>query len=181
MIGIYKLTSPSGKIYIGQSRNIKRRLTDYKKLRCKKQQALYNSLVKYGYDNFIVEIIEECTLEQLNDLEELYIRIYKSLTPNGYNLTTGGDCFEFTKEAKDNCKRAQTKSCEKIIHTYHEPLLLFDNNLNYIATYNNIEDACVATRLKAVDVYYSSFLVSKPNDKIWILKNCKNIENVFMN
>ena len=30
MIGIYKLTSPSNKVYIGQSLNIKNRLSKYK-------------------------------------------------------------------------------------------------------------------------------------------------------
>ena len=30
MIGIYKITSPDKKIYIGQSVNLKRRLKDYK-------------------------------------------------------------------------------------------------------------------------------------------------------
>ena len=36
--GIYKITSPTGKIYIGQSANIKSRITNYKNARCKCQQ-----------------------------------------------------------------------------------------------------------------------------------------------
>ena len=48
MIGIYKITSPTKKIYIGQSINIEYRIESYKKLiRCKKQIKLYNSLKKY--------------------------------------------------------------------------------------------------------------------------------------
>lgn len=48
MIGIYKITSPSGKIYIGQSVNIERRFLDYKKSLKKSQIKLYNSIKKYG-------------------------------------------------------------------------------------------------------------------------------------
>lgn len=58
MQGIYKITSPSGKIYIGQSTNIEKRISRYKTLSCKKQVKLYNSLKKYGWDLHLFEIIE---------------------------------------------------------------------------------------------------------------------------
>jgi len=68
-IGIYKITSPTNKIYIGQSTNIKSRKNQYKRLNCKLQPKLYNSLKKYGPENHIFEIIEECLLEQLDKRE----------------------------------------------------------------------------------------------------------------
>ena len=43
-IGIYKITSLTGKVYIGQSTNLEKRKDDYVKLRCNKQPKLYNSL-----------------------------------------------------------------------------------------------------------------------------------------
>ena len=49
--GIYKITSPSKKIYIGQSVDIIGRWNLYKKLRCKNQTYLYYSLKKYGFEN----------------------------------------------------------------------------------------------------------------------------------
>ena len=39
-IGIYKLTSPSGSIYIGQSWNIEHRMMNYKNHHCKDQPEL---------------------------------------------------------------------------------------------------------------------------------------------
>ena len=48
MIGIYKITSPNNKVYIGQSVDIEKRLKRYKNLNCKKQSKIYNSLNKYG-------------------------------------------------------------------------------------------------------------------------------------
>ena len=58
MIGIYKITSPSGKVYIGQSRNIKNRKWRYKRLDCKSQVKLYSSFKKYGFDKHKFEIIQ---------------------------------------------------------------------------------------------------------------------------
>lgn len=70
MVGIYKITSPSGKIYIGQSENIDIRWRySYYNLCCKQQPKLYNSLKKYGVKNHIFEILEECSLELLNERE----------------------------------------------------------------------------------------------------------------
>lgn len=48
MIGIYKITSPSNKIYIGQSIDIDKRKEYYSKLRCQGQRRLFYSLQKHG-------------------------------------------------------------------------------------------------------------------------------------
>lgn len=46
--GIYCLTSPSGKKYIGQSMNIHRRLTQYKRGENKSQTKIHSAILKYG-------------------------------------------------------------------------------------------------------------------------------------
>ena len=91
---IYKITNPSGKIYIGQSVNPKNRFSSYKRLACKKQIKLYNSLVKYGYENHNIEIIDECLLNGsninlINELEIFWIKEYDSMC-SGLNCTIGG-------------------------------------------------------------------------------------------
>lgn len=87
MIGIYKITSPSGKVYIGQSIDIEKRLKSYKNLQCKKQRAIYSSLLKYGPENHIYEIVSECDVEQLNEKERYYQELYNAFGKNGLNLT----------------------------------------------------------------------------------------------
>lgn len=43
-IGIYKITNPKGKIYIGQSIDIDKRINTYRLMHCKDQKLLYNSI-----------------------------------------------------------------------------------------------------------------------------------------
>ena len=88
--GIYKITSPSGKVYIGQSVNIQRRFSQYKRLKCEKQPILYNSLLKYSAEAHIFEIIQECTVEELPKLEQMYIVQYNSYQ-KGMNCSLGGE------------------------------------------------------------------------------------------
>lgn len=80
MIGIYKITSPSGKVYIGQSVNVLFRIKRYKNLTISKYQTkLHNSFKKYGYDNHVFEILCECLEHELNDLERYYQELYNVL------------------------------------------------------------------------------------------------------
>jgi hypothetical protein len=56
---IYKITSPTDKVYIGKTTNLKLRVNYYRRLKCKKQPLLFNSLSKYGFDNHKFEVIYE--------------------------------------------------------------------------------------------------------------------------
>jgi group I intron endonuclease len=92
MIGIYKITNPNNKIYIGKSINIEKRFIQYKNLHCKSQYKIYRSLFKYGVDNHKFEVIHECDIEELDKLEQYYIELFDTFDNEyGLNLTTGGD------------------------------------------------------------------------------------------
>lgn len=80
-IGIYKITSPSGKIYIGQSQNIGRRFITYKTNGSCFQPVLKNSLKKHGYDNHKFEIVEICDIESLNKRERYWQDYYDACNP----------------------------------------------------------------------------------------------------
>ena len=107
--GIYKIINPKGKIYIGQSTNIHNRFNQYRKLWCKDQPLLYNSLIKYGIKNHKYTIIIECNLSKLNDLERFYIEKYKTFNRDyGLNLTNGGtDYFKHSTEVREKMSIAQ--------------------------------------------------------------------------
>lgn len=85
--GIYKYTSPSGKVYVGSSKNIYKRIKYYKCLSCKNQTKLYNSLKKYGYENHTFEIVEECSFENLYIRERHYGELFEVLGDKGLNLS----------------------------------------------------------------------------------------------
>ena len=94
MIGIYKITSPSRRVYIGQSVNVKKRFNAYKFLDCKCQRKIYNSLKKYGFEKHKFEILIECEVSELNDKERYFQEIYNSVN-NGMNCS-------FTKSTDRN-------------------------------------------------------------------------------
>lgn len=96
MIGfIYKVTNLiNNKVYIGQTiQDVKYRWYRH----CGKSgisQAELNThfkraILKYGKENFKVEVIEECDSSQLNEREKYYISYFDSYN-NGYNSTLGG-------------------------------------------------------------------------------------------
>lgn len=85
MIGIYKITSPTNRIYIGQSIDIKNRFYLYSIKSCCKQKRLYSSLLKYGVKNHNFEILEICEILELNKRERHYQEFYNVLSPMGLN------------------------------------------------------------------------------------------------
>lgn len=84
MIGIYKIISPSKKIYVGQSIDIEKRFEYYKILNCKGQTILYNSFLKYGVNNHTFAVLCECDVSELNEKERFYQDLF-SVLKNGMN------------------------------------------------------------------------------------------------
>lgn len=94
MQGIYKLNYPNGKIYIGQSSNIKRRMYEHNNINRLKNH--YNTpcdlaIQKYGrFEEIeILELVDDINL--LDEKEKYWIKYYQSNNKDiGYNLTPGG-------------------------------------------------------------------------------------------
>ena len=84
--GIYMLTCRiNGKRYIGKSKNIRRRLNEHK--RCQSFAPIISkAIAKYGWDAFDKEILEVCSIEELDEKEIYYIA---KIQPE-YNLAKGG-------------------------------------------------------------------------------------------
>lgn len=113
LVGIYKITSPSNKIYIGQSVNIIQRQQDYKDHRCKGQRKLYHSILKYGWEQHIFEIIEECELTHLDEAETWWKHYYGiQCVENGLNCFytdgKGGYKSEETKKRMSESSKGKT-------------------------------------------------------------------------
>lgn len=91
---IYKITSPSGKIYIGQTLNARRRFLDYKSKSARSQPGLNNSIKKYGWDKHTFDVIHylpfDVTQDVLNVYECFYMDAYKSCGIKLLNVKEGG-------------------------------------------------------------------------------------------
>lgn len=88
---IYKVTClVNGKVYIGQTVDLKARIRSH--FSTKQKYHFGFALQKYGKDNFLWEIVEECPKDMLDDREQYWIAFYNSNDSRyGYNLTIGGD------------------------------------------------------------------------------------------
>ena len=106
-IGIYKITSPSGKIYIGQSINILSRWKKYFRLDCNEQPKILRSLKKYGPENHKFEIIEECIVGNLDEREIFWGNYYNVLNKNGLNCRLGSGKGTLSKETKNKMGKAK--------------------------------------------------------------------------
>ena len=94
MIGIYKITNlVTGTIYIGQSKNIERRFIDHR-TPGHNSEIVDKNINLYGRNNFSYEVLEECTLEQLDEREDYYIKLYRQ-THKLYNKLDGGQSQGF--------------------------------------------------------------------------------------
>lgn len=93
---IYMLTSPSGKSYIGQTiRTIEERFKEHQKdTRC---VYIHKAIKRHGWENFEKDWYE-CPDEDLNFDEPFLIETMNTLSPNGYNLTEGGEGGKPSKE-----------------------------------------------------------------------------------
>jgi len=91
MAYIYKITNTvNGKLYIGQTvKNIEVRFKEHVNASKNTNYKLYKAMRKYGTDNFIIKVLQECPKEQLNELEIYWIDKLDTIK-NGYNLTKGG-------------------------------------------------------------------------------------------
>lgn len=96
-IGIYKYQNKlNNNIYIGQSSNIEKRYSQHlydSTYRPEKGTGIDIAIHKYGIENFTFEIIEECSLDVINEREKYWINYYDSYN-NGYNRTVGGDSLK---------------------------------------------------------------------------------------
>ena len=173
MTGIYKITSPSGKVYIGQSINIEKRITYYKSLNCYGQRKSYHSLKKYGWEQHKFEIIEKCNIDDLIKKENYWKDYYNSIN-DGLNCRKDGKFGYDSEETKllksksklgnnyayGHIKSKNTKKligdkmknhpslkdkhrCDKIKKFKSKPVLQYDLEGNFIREWNSAKEAAV--------------------------------------
>ena len=126
--GIYILTNKvNGKQYVGLDSNLPCRVNDHLagKSLC---PAILNAIRKYGSESFDVEIIPYTGIsrESLCAVEKWKIFQLGTMSPSGYNLTSGGDGgFFFSVCSKEKISRSNRKRLADGTHPFSG-----ENNLN---------------------------------------------------
>lgn len=126
--GIYMIKNVvNGKMYIGQSKDIKFRWTHHKcdlRCNCHSNKHLQGAWNKYGEDSFEFSVIEETDPDNLNSRERYWITKYNSVN-NCYNFDYGGDgCFGY-KHSENEINKMRRIQSPNII-------LQFDKDCKFI-------------------------------------------------
>jgi hypothetical protein len=132
---IYRIiNTKENKMYIGQTRTHRKNKNKYRFFgyisrfndhiseainNTKKKQCTYlNNSIRINKDCFIVELIETCEVNVLDEREIYYIKKYNTLHTNGYNLTEGGKTVKYIK-IESNEELQTTKKRGRPFHYVH--------------------------------------------------------------
>lgn len=125
---IYKHVAPNGKVYIGQTNDIKHRWFPSNYVN---STYFYNAIRKYGWENFQHIILEDnLTLEEANIKEQYYIKLYDATNyEKGYNFRIGGE--------NGGTKVVYSEKFKERYKTVYQ----YDLEGNYIATWESLTQA----------------------------------------
>lgn len=178
MIGIYKIISPTGKIYIGQSIDLVKRRKGYGKHRCKTQPKLLNSLKKYGFEAHTFQVIFEGETESLlNEKERYYQDLFDVTGKNGLNClltateTKSGQVSEETKRKLREARKGRkpslghkhSDSTKRRISDSHKGKKFSDEHKMKIGKANKNKSS--TPRLKQSEAQIKAWIERKKNPK----------------
>lgn len=195
--GVYKVTLPDGKIYIGQSTNVYYRIHaykwHYKSLICN----VYKAIAEQGIEGCTFEVLQECTKDQLDYFEYLYIKMYNARNPEiGFNIRPGGYSSGLAEETKEKLSKikkelfkndrdlynrtvARIKSVPKSgrdngMYGSGKSFVKFDLDFNLIAEYYSLFDIIETGELDCRNIYkccYRRKLCKTVKGFIWRFKD----------
>lgn len=122
MIGIYIISNiKNGKVYIGSSKAIQKRLYQHKYLLKNNKShspKLQNAYNKYGKESFIFAIIECCKEENLKDVEKMWIEFYDCVN-KGYNCSNDTECSTRGLKHSDDTRKKMSLAQKKLTNLPH--------------------------------------------------------------
>ena len=159
---IYCITNKlNDKKYIGQTvQSAEKRWKSHSQWKLKKKTVIRYAIEKHGINNFVFGVLEKCdTRRELNLRERYWIQKLKTITPNGYNLTTGGDSkFTITnitrKKMSDKAKQRiggknsfyGKKHKRASLDPIRKKIVCYDETGNVIKDYDSIREASIDMR-----------------------------------
>lgn len=124
----------SGKIYIGQSKNVFSRWSKHIResyIKPYDNSILHNAIRKYNISCFWFKILELCDESELDEKEKFYIGLYEA-TKDNYNISPGG-----TGGSLSGSKNHNSKLTEDEVYTIRER---YKNIERKLEVYNDYKD-----------------------------------------
>lgn len=125
MLNIYSILSPSGKIYIGQTNNLYKRVWRYKDGNIPGQPKLHASLKKYGWSAHELKVLcslpDDAGQKVLDEYEITYIDFYKSAGFVLLNIKEGGKGGKHSPESIEKMKAASAEGKHNWQGKKHKP------------------------------------------------------------
>lgn len=118
----------NNKVYIGQAKNAKERFQGH----CKPSSAhndndlVAQAIQKYGKEHFWYDILEH-QVENYNERERYFIKLFNSLVPNGYNILEGGDEPPIKKGYEHPEAKLSKENIEELTQDLKETTESFDS------------------------------------------------------
>jgi group I intron endonuclease len=180
---IYKITnSINDKVYIGQTvESLKKRWNRHTWVCTIKRDAMAitNAIVKYGKENFSIEEIDKADdIEELNKKEIYYINLYKSMSPNGYNLTSGGSNKRLSEEtkrkiSKSNKGRKASEETIKKLSESHKGIKMSEESRNKLSMTNKGKKPSENTIRGSIEHNQKTYTMISPNGEVVTFTNMK--------
>lgn len=147
---VYRHTSPSGKVYIGITSNLKNRWRLNGRNYCTYNSIFKNAIEKYGWENIQHEVILDGVLKSEAVYTEKYlIRWYKTHNMS-YNITDGGEGVCGRKSSQETIEKIRNARKGKPLSEEHKMKISVAHSLekNIAACAKGLEKAHQAWRGK---------------------------------
>ena len=174
IIGIYKITSPSKKVYIGQSIDIEKRFKGYKSSLHQSSGLLKKSFFKYGTDSHIFEVLEECDIAELNIRERYHQDKFNVVGEYGLNSILTNPVLNikyFKRKINEINKMINTVKilCDKY------PIKLMPL---YYCSYYDFKNESEFNREKKNREHYANLFIELKNKKNILEDELNNLQNL---
>ena len=169
MIGIYKITNKlNNKAYIGQSSDIERRFKEHQTKGESSRIPLDIAIQKYGKENFLYEVLEECEIEQLNEKESYWITTLETHL-KGYNCNIGGEQSSIGESNGRAKLTAEDVKQIRIAYNNHKKQRDVYENYKHLITFNSFQNIWQGQSWKHI----MPEVFTEENKKYYIYENSK--------
>ena len=165
--GVYKISFPNGKIYIGISNNMYRRMLEHN-TDFRNNLPIEKAIKKYGpiTEFEIIEIISPLDRNKMREREQYWIKYFNSNNKNvGYNISSGGDGADY---GSNNHEARFTE--EEILNIYDELKNNLSISLQSLANKYGVGISTISAINNGKTYYHSSIEYPIRNSK-----DCKKI------